>query len=179
VRSFFFTSAAFVLAFLMGCHTPSSVPYAQVAPPPQTRPHDFVLAATVIGPTRTVEPVGLPRSLKPARYIVEADGCLRAATGPGSDEQTFPPRSRQLTPRQADQLWRLVLDSGLLDPASPVRVQDVNTIERPTNRTIALLWISYADSATTLRVPLDRAARESLAAEQIVDCLAEWAWVRD
>jgi hypothetical protein len=164
---------------LAGCHAPPQAPPALGDPPPQTRPRDFVLAATILAPQRATPATGLPRSLQPARYIVEADGCLRAAIGPGSDEKTFPPRSRQLTPRQADQLWRLVLDSGLLDPASPVRVDDPSAIERPANRTLALIWVSYADTGATLRVPLDRSARESIAAERVLDRLAEWAWVRD
>lgn len=150
---------------------------APAAAPPVERPADFVLAATVHAPANAAE-AQLPRSLRPARYVVEVDGSLRAAIGHGSGEQTYPPITRVLTPRQADQLWRLVRDSGLLDPAHPGRVGDPASIPRPGNRFTALIWISYADQATALRVPLDRSPEWGLPAEQLIDRLADWAWVR-
>jgi hypothetical protein len=173
------TLTALLLTLLGACSSPPRVAPPAGTPVPQERPSDFVLAATVLAGARTGDPAGLPRSLQPARYIVEADGALRAATGPGSDEQTFPPRSRQLSPREFDQLWALVRDSGLLDPACPARVDDPSTIERAGPRTTALLWVSYADTAATLRVPLDRTGPQALPTERIVDRLAQWAWVKD
>src|SRR5438105_14278814 len=91
-----------VLAMLPGegCSSPPRVMDARGeaarAAVPRERPADFTLAATVLSPG-SVDAKKLPRSLRPGRYIVEADGVLRAATGPGATTTTYPRRTRQLT----------------------------------------------------------------------------------
>jgi len=167
---------AVLVAGLAACRSNTPPPAPAEAPLPDERPADFVLAATVYSP-RSMEKARLPRSLKPARYIIEADGVLRAAVGPGSAGTTFPGQTRRLTPAEFDSLWRMVRESGLLDPGSAWRVEDPGEITRASDRTTALVYVGYGGRRTTLRLLLDRSGPEAVAAERVVDRLAELAWV--
>ncbi|MFG0306220.1 MAG: hypothetical protein ACF8Q5_08410 [Phycisphaerales bacterium JB040] len=64
--------------------------------------------------------------LAPARFVVEADGWLRAGRGTGVSRATLPPRVRRLPTDDRDRLWELVRQSGLLDPNDPVRIASGN-----------------------------------------------------
>ena len=165
------------VAVLLGACRSNTPPPAPVQGPlPEERPADFVLAATVYSP-KSMERADLPRSLRPARYIVEADGVLRAAVGPGSETTTYPGQTRQLTPREFDTLWRIVRESGLLDAGSVWRVENPDEVTRASDRTTALVYVGYEGKRTTVRMLLDRSGAESVAAERLVDRLAELAWV--
>jgi hypothetical protein len=170
-------AAGVVAAFLGGCRSTPPPPPAP-EPVPERRPEDFVLSATVMTP-RDVEGVRLPRSLRPARYIVEADGVLRAAVGAGSTTMTFPAQTRQLTPAQFEGLWRQMRESGLLDAANPSRIEGPEEAVASREHTTALIYASYLGRRRTLRVLLDRGSAEALAAERLVDRLAELAWIRE
>jgi hypothetical protein len=143
---------------------------------PDVRPDDLAVAMTVFGPKIALPDVQIPRSLKPGRYIVESDGALRASQGV---ETAFPTRVRQLTPRQSDQIWRLLRDSGLLEDGNPNRINDPESLVRSGDRTTALLYVAYSGERTTLRVTLDRSNADALAAERIADRLAELAFVKE
>lgn len=140
------------------------------------RPDDFVVAAAVYTPALKPEAIrALPRAMRPARYLVEADGVLRAAVGPGSDNNTFPPPTRQLTVDQVDRLWRIIRDSGLLEPTSPYLVDNAESV--PFDRPTTILYVAYLGGRTYLQVPLDRADPESLATERLLDQMAAYAWI--
>ena len=164
------------IAVLGGCRGNGPPPAPVVAALPDARPADFVLAATVYSP-KGMAGVKLPRSLRAARYIVEADGVLRAGLGPGAQATTYPGQTRRLTAREFDALWRMVRESGLLDSASAWRVDDPEGITRASDRTTALVYVGYEGKRTTLRMLLDRSGPEAVAAERLIDRLAEWAWV--
>jgi hypothetical protein len=119
----------------------------------------------------------LPRALRPARYIIEPDGALRAASGVAAKASTFPPLARTLTPRQMDQLWRLVRDTALLDPTNPARVDDPQTLELSPDRTTATIYIAFGDHRASLRLLLDRGSEDALSAERIADHLAALAFL--
>src|ERR1051325_3817480 len=88
---------------LWGC---AGAPVARV---PEGRPSDLMVAATVLAPVREGEVVGTegwPRSLRPSRFVIEADGWLRAAQGSEAVATTFPSRTRWLSGREMDELWR-------------------------------------------------------------------------
>ncbi len=167
-----------LLAVLGACRSHSPPPPPVEPPLPETRPADFVLAATVYSP-KTMEGARLPRSLQAARYIVEADGALRAAVGAETEAKPFPGQTRRLTPGEFDALWRLVVESGLLDPGSAWRVDNPEEITRASDRTTVLLYVACEGRRTTLRLLLDRSGPDAVAAERIVDRLAQWAWVKD
>jgi hypothetical protein len=165
-------------AALGACRSNTPPPAPVERPLPDERPADFVLAATVYSPDSMSE-AKLPRSLRGARYVVEADGALRAATGEDLKNKTFPGQVRQLSPREFDTLWRVVRESGLLDPESAWRVENPEQITRAPDRTTVLIYIACDGRRTTLRLLLDRANPDSVAAERLVDRLAQWAWVRE
>ena len=79
------------------------------------RPADFALSVNVYGPAGAPE-----RALRPGRYLVEADGLLRAVARNG--DGSFPPPARQLPPSAFDELWAMVRQSGILEPGSRYRV---------------------------------------------------------
>lgn len=152
---------------------------ARLATLPQHRPADLMVAATVYAPERMVAGAGgaerLPRSLRPARYVIEADSSLRAVRGSGVDAATFPPRVMQLSEKQMETLWGQLKESGLLDPGSPARIEAPEEAVRSSSRPTALVFASFLGHRTTVRVVLDRAGRDAVEAERLVDRLAEWA----
>jgi hypothetical protein len=165
--------AAVVLA---ACSSSRPIPAAAEPIPPDDRPADFVLAATVHSP-ESMSKARLPRSLQPARYVVEADGVLRAAVGGAAQTTTFPGRTRQLTPREFDALWRLVRESGLLDSQNVARIEGPDDLTRAPDRTTAIVYVSFGGRRMTLRTLLDRTSPGAAETERVIDRLAEWAWV--
>jgi hypothetical protein len=161
---------------LSGCASRAKEPdpMAFELPPP-----DFALAATVYAPAPTdAAAPPPPRPLRPARYVLEPDLVLHAAIGDGLDETTFPPQTRRLQQRHADRLWRLVRDSGLLDPGSPQRLDAAENYAPRPDRTTAVLTVSYAGARRSYRVLLDQEG-DSGPGRQVVDDLAALAWVGD
>lgn len=177
MRSTFLKLAAAVLGLaLAACSSSRPIPAAAEPIPPDDRPADFMLAATVHSP-ESMSKARLPRSLQPARYVVEADGVLRAAVGEDSQTTTFPGRTRQLTPREFDALWRLVRESGLLDAENAARVEGPDELTRAPDRTTAIVYVSFDGRRMTLRTLLDRTSPGAAEVERVIDRLAEWAWV--
>lgn len=121
----------------------------------------------------------LPRSLRPARYIVEADGVLRVSIGAGASTTTFPSQTRQLTPRQLDALWRQLRATNLLAQGNAARIEGPEEAKRAPDRTTALIYASFDGRRVQLRLLLDRGSDDAVAAERLVDRLAELAWIRD
>jgi hypothetical protein len=177
---------AAVLAFCLlaplalgGCLSRRAEPPPAQAAIPEDRPADFTLAVTVYSPVSAKIAGALPRALRPARYVVEPDGTLRAAptTPAPAARAAFPPRARTLTPRQMDQIWRLLRDTALLEPTNPARVEDPGAVELSPDRTTATLYIAFADRRTSLRLLLDRGSEDALSAERIADHLAALAFL--
>src|SRR5262249_34981811 len=90
-------------------------------------PADFALSVTVSGPPPVA---ATPRSARPARYIVQPDGVLRAVVGPVTD-MTFPPLTRLLTHDQTQRLWWDLRDSGLPGRAPAPEDSDGAATRRP------------------------------------------------
>ena len=176
-RRLLLLTCAAACAGLPACSSRAPVSQAQKAAIPEDRPADFTLAMSVYSPASARVAGTLQRSLRPARYIVEPDGALRVATGAAARVSTFPPRARELTPRQMDQVWRLVRDTALLDPTNPARVEDPETVELSPDRTTATIYIAFADRRTSLRLLLDRGSDDALSAERIADHLASLGFI--
>lgn len=51
--------------------------------------------------------------LEPARFVIEPDGVLRAATGAGVGPTVYPPRTRRLTDPQVREVYNIVTRQGL------------------------------------------------------------------
>jgi hypothetical protein len=163
-----------VIALLAGCSSRPKDPdlMAFDGPPP-----DFALAATVYAPPPN-DPAAPPppRGLRPARYVLDPDLSLHAAVGGGLDETTFPPQTRRLRFQNAERLWRLVRDSGLLEPGNPQRLDAAETYTARPDRTTAVLTVTYAGVRRSYRVLLDGEGAPGPGRE-VVEELAELAWV--
>lgn len=135
-------------------------------------PQSFTLGVTVVG-----EGVANDPALRPARYIVEADGLLRAAVGPGSTPSTFPPVTRRLNDAQVTALWAMVETAGILKDPDPARIGNPELVEPRRGDTVVVVS-ARADrlsraSAFDL-VPPDVEVDRVL---PLVRLLAEYAWV--
>jgi hypothetical protein len=158
-----------LLLLIAACQSPPDLSQLQ------KRPEDFTLAATVhaLQWSRTI-----PRPLRPARFILEADSVLRWSPGP--TERGVPPPIRHLSPADNDDVWRLALASGLLEPDSPFRVYgptEADPVE--SGAPIAIIEIAFAGQQTRSRVPLDRSSDEAVLAERLIGRLAELAFIRE
>ncbi len=171
-------AAACVLLLLPAC---GSGPAAITEPTlPSDPPDDFALAVTIFAPEVDAEAISaLPRSVRPARYVVEPDGVLRAAIGPGADPDVFPAQTRRLTDRQRAQLWRLVRDQGLLATNHPGRIATDRTYLSSPDRRAVLVEIAGADQRRYLELHADDRASDPAVAVALTDRLAELAWLRN
>jgi hypothetical protein len=147
---------------------------------PDKRPSDLMVAATVLGPVRegAASGGGSGRVSGPARYIIEADGCLRAARDVAAGATTFPGRTKQLAAAEVDRLWRQLAASGLLERDAPGRMEGPEEALIPGPRPVALIYVSWDGKRQTVRVVLDRSTPEAMEAERVVERLAGWAWQR-
>lgn len=90
----------------------------------------------------------------------------------------FPPIARTLTPRELDQLWSLVRQTGLVESSDQAIVVDPASIAAfKTGETAALVWLAQNGRRTTYRVPLDRQSDTAVSTERLIDRLAEWSRV--
>lgn len=160
---------AILLCSLTACSTPQRPDPIQY----ELAPADFTLDITIQGPTSP----GQPRAARPARYIVEPDGMLRVGVGEGVSIDYFPPQTRQLTRAEFDRLWRLVRDSPLLVPDNPDEARPGLPFGAVQLRPTASMAVTFEGHISTYRVVLDGQTTGALAAEQIVDHLAELAWI--
>lgn len=113
------------------------------------------------------------REFAPARYIVEADGVLRAAVGEGVTVQTYPGRARDLTDEEWAALWGALLATGVLDPDDPRAVEgEMSLNPDPLRR--AVVWARAGGRSAGMVV--DPARDEATAA--LVTLLEELAWIR-
>lgn len=138
-------------------------------------PPDFALAATVYTPPPDPEAPPPPRPLRPARYIMDPDLVLHAAIGPGLSETSFPPQTRRLRQQDADLLWQLIADSGLLAPGSPQGIPSAETYTPRPDRATAVLTVSYGRVRRSFRIVLD--AESDAGAGPILDELSRLAWL--
>ncbi|MFN0131133.1 MAG: hypothetical protein ACKVW3_01150 [Phycisphaerales bacterium] len=165
-----------VLAVVAGCG-PTPPVQTRIEALPERRPASFALDVLVQSPLP--DGGGLPRALRPARYILEPAGTLRVALGAGATREVYPPRTRQLSPVQIDALWRSIRDSAILHPANPARVDDADALAGSTMRTTATLEIFGGERPVAVRVAMDRGGPTSIAVESLIDELAALAWQTD
>jgi hypothetical protein len=63
-------------------------------------------------------------SIPVARFVLEADGQLRAAVGPGADETVFPPPIRRLSREQLTAVWSQIAAIDSLNTSPHSRISD-------------------------------------------------------
>jgi hypothetical protein len=79
---------------------------------PDHRPTDFTLGVVVFGDE---DSPGVEH--RPARYIVDADGYLRASVGAGSSPSTYPKITRRLSREQLNAVWSMLEGLDLGEPS--------------------------------------------------------------
>ena len=82
---------------------PTGIPLGETRPP-----RDLALAVTVLGSAADD-----PLAPQPARFVIEPDGLLRAATGSGVGPGVYPPRTRRLIDAQIAEIYTMLVRSGL------------------------------------------------------------------
>lgn len=134
-------------------------------------PSDAMLSVTVMPQRpRFQRP---EREFAPARYVVEADGVLRAAVGEGVTVETYPGRTRDLTPDEWANLWEVALATGVMDPADPRTVSgEMSLTPDPLRR--ATVWIRGGGRSAGMVV--DPSRDEPTA--RLITLLEELAWIR-
>ncbi len=188
------------LVALGGCSSSTTRTEPAARLDPAARPADFTLAISVVNPAAYAQPrarrtsaspnvPGAPApapkgpapEVRPARYVIEPDGYLRAALGPGATDRTFPPPSRRLTTAQLDALWALVAQTDWLaqgsdraDQAPPAWTDgtsaDPTDPLAPATSGFTGSVLAAGQRANFARTLADRSTRVVTAK------LAEWAW---
>jgi hypothetical protein len=140
-----------------GCQT---TPPATLADVP---PEDFALGVTVT-----------PGADAPRRYVLDADGTLRASTGRGVTAQTLPPAVRRLDARTRERLWALARESYVLDPGNPYRA-DASALYGPApGASVALVDVTA--SGVRRAAALDLAGEAGPFVRPLLDELAALTW---
>jgi len=169
-----FAAAASIAALLLlSACAAKPRPTQQAAPVSASPPPDFTLAVTVFAPPSTHARPDIAPNRRPARYLVEADGLLRVALGPGTGDTTYPPAVRPLTTEQLASLYNDLRTTGWLTTESPARVSSSQTY-RPNPGSTAYLVTFTADGRrrTIVAKPNETAPRA------LVDRLTKLAWIQ-
>ncbi|MEQ8770146.1 MAG: hypothetical protein RIB60_06520 [Phycisphaerales bacterium] len=154
-------SSVGLMVVLGGCDAPPAL-----TQPPAEPPGSFGVAVDVLpGAGRT--PDG---SIEPARYILEPDGSLRAATGVVQAGE-FPRLVRRLDADARARVYRLTLATGAHDPAPDRRVPAPDLFRPETPTTLVTVGWGEGRSAASFD-PDDPDARA------LADELARLAWVK-
>jgi hypothetical protein len=134
-------------------------------------PADFALGVTVLG---SADAPRQARALRPAQYLVEADGTFRVAIGAGVEPTTYPPRVRRLSRRQVERLWSLVDAAGYNEPAHAAGITNVEAF-RPTPRDgWAIIDITARGDRQALGINMEQDEN----AARLTEELAGLAWIR-
>lgn len=117
-------SATLVLS-ACGSLTPAESRVREEAPDVGRVPPDFAVSVTLLLPGDVPSP-GAPTWVRPAWYVVEADGRLRAREGVRRPTATLPPLVRQLRYEDVRELWSTVRAGGLSEDANADVVDSVS-----------------------------------------------------
>ena len=165
-------------AWTIGCESTARLP--------EDRPADFGLHAVVFAAHDETDRTGstpgtagisraMDPALRPASYIVEPDGRLRAHFGTGAGRAGLPPIARQLSRAQLDEIYSLAMASGLLDSeAGAIDSIGAFTPERP-GGSVAAIEAAAAGRITSVAVPAADSTSEAYA---LLRRLAELTWQR-
>lgn len=114
---------------------------------------------------------GLPS----ARFVLEADGQLRAAAGPNADETTFPPPIRRLSREQVDAVWSRLVAIQPLATSPSARISDTPPSAGASGTsTIRLTAFAHGRQRAAVLTGADPHAPQ---AADLVRQLADWAWM--
>lgn len=146
--------------------------------PVATRPADFALHVVVI-PRQEAETAGAaPRWARPAAFLVEPGGRLRALFGEGALDGRVPPIARQLSPWEEDDLYATALAAGVLEAEPPAPLTRIPAVEVyapiPGQPATVLFDVAAQGRARALAATLDDPAAGPQRA--LVEALNELTW---
>jgi hypothetical protein len=135
-----------------------------------SRPADFALGLTVFGPVSDTARPGQ----RPARYLLEPDGWLRAAIGPGANQTVHPTLARWLDAPTRDALWAMARGASLGgDGVTPI--ESPERFDPPAGRRVYLIELTAGGHRYSAAVSEGDPGAGPIAA--IADRLAGLAWV--
>ncbi len=166
--------------WVIGCAEPVADRQAYIAVPP-----DFGLSVTVVGPDRSDAWLALtadqrkdvPESSLSARFIVEADGTLRTATGPGATDELYPGQTRTLVRSQMLELWRTVRNHGLLTAEQSHGVKNPAMVMPSPGATTHVFSIYALGDRITIAIQADEPSRIGEGSRRLIRLLRDLSWL--
>lgn len=157
--------------FSGGCVTTSAPPDMSSMPP------DFSVDVTVL--SGDDEAGARPVHLRTSRYVVLADGSLRASISTDLDADDFPPFVRQLDRDQIAALWEVARTGGLTDPANVDVLGNIELVRaQPGQMTYLIVITAHGDRVTEGRTrTLSDLPHPGI--ERLTRALAMLAWASD
>lgn len=170
MRIALFALPTIALGLLAGCATPG--------PSPEQRPDDFALSVLVRPAQGDQDPMEAERWGRPAMYVIEPDGTLRAEFGPGVTGEHFPVIARRLDPEQADALYAQARASGILEPDAAGLVGSPLDSAGEPGSPEARICVIVDGHTRYLAIPLTGSPEQGgkPGASSVVDALAELTW---
>lgn len=170
-------SASFMLG-ACGSLTPAESRMREEVPDVGRLPPDFAVSATLILPG-DVATLGTPAWVRPAWYVVEADGRLRAREGVRTPAATLPPLVRQLRYEDVRELWSTARAGGLIGDANADVVDSVSVAsgaqELPRGGVVRPTVALYVSGGGTRRGYLIDISMDDAAAQRTRDLTARLA----
>jgi hypothetical protein len=165
---------------LASCNAPAPT----IADPLEVAPADFYIDATVMAVPASRSPDAaraihyVPVQLRPARYVLFADGTLRHDVDPTGDRGAdwLPPITRILTREQTAQTWSLAKQLGLTDPKKADPIINPNLVTASLGERVIFMDFRGDSQRWNFlrRAPLDQPPDAAL--EQLLRHLAQLSW---
>lgn len=115
-----------------------------------------------------------PRWARPAFYVLEPDGTLRAEFGPGVTGKSLPVIARRLDPAQADLIYNTARSANLLEPDAQGRVRSPLDLNPEHELPEARVVVTVEGRTRYLAIPLH--ANDATGARPVIDELATLTW---
>jgi hypothetical protein len=176
-----------ILLMMMTCLPACSAPFSTVADPLEVAPADFYIDATILAAPATRSPDDAkalhtgPAHVRPARYVLFADGTLRHGFDHAGERGAnwLPPITRMLTRAQTAHVWSRAQQLGLANPQAADPGINANLVKaNPGERVVFIDFRGNGRRWNFLRrAPLDQPPDAALA--HFIDHLVQLSWADD
>jgi len=163
---------ALPLAMLCGCGGPPATVEIPIDPPPDLTVDVTVLSGDDEAPLK-------PAHLRTSRYVLFPDGALHSGSAPSLTADDFPPYTRTLSTAQREAIWRVIVDSGLADPAMADQVGNVELVQAAPGQMTHVIAISADGRRWTMGRTRNLADPPDPSMTRFVRSLAALAWASD
>ena len=153
-----------------------------VRPPAAQRPDDFQIHVMVV-PEPEADHAASPRWARPASYVIEPGGIVRAEFGEAVMDGRLSPIARELSWSETEAFYAAALDSGVLgvDPtaAGGRFIPAIAIFERSGSDTGAVALFDVTSDGWSRVVAADLSSADAAGPRALVDRLADLVWQRD